>query len=58
MKYNMKHLWFEKGGYASKKARFFLANQFNPEQTKKTAVIRHAALGDQVIGDSSSAKAS
>lgn len=49
MKYNMKHLWFEKGGYANKKARSFLANDFDPTTIKKVAVIRHAALGDQVI---------
>ncbi|WP_319782699.1 glycosyltransferase family 9 protein [Oceanisphaera sp. IT1-181] len=45
----MKHLWFEKGGYANKKARYFLANNFNPDNIKNIAVIRHAALGDQVI---------
>lgn len=49
MKYNMRHLWFEKGGYANKKARSFLANDFDPTTIKKVAVIRHAALGDQVI---------
>lgn len=45
----MKHLWFEKGAYASKKARQYLANDFDPTSIKKIAVIRHAALGDQVI---------
>lgn len=45
----MKHLWFEKGAYANKKARNFVANDFKPSQIKKIAVIRHAALGDQVI---------
>lgn len=49
MKYNMKHLWFEKGAYANKKSRVFLATEFNPEKIKKIAIIRHAALGDQVI---------
>lgn len=49
MKYNMKYLWFEKGGYANNKARRFLANEFNPQKITKIAVIRHAALGDQVI---------
>ena len=49
MKLRMKHLWFEKGAYANKKARSFLASDFNPEQVKNIAVIRHAALGDQVI---------
>lgn len=45
----MKHLWFEKGAYANKKARDFVASKFNPLTIKKIAVIRHAALGDQVI---------
>lgn len=45
----MKHLWFEKGGHANKKARRFLAHGFAPQQVKNIAVIRHAALGDQVI---------
>lgn len=49
MRNRMKHLWFEKGAYANKKARSFLANKFNPEQVKNIAIIRHAALGDQVI---------
>ncbi len=47
--YNMKHLWFEKGAYASKKARLYQANEFEPNKVKNIAVIRHAALGDQVI---------
>lgn len=47
--YNMKHLWFEKGAYASKKARSYQANEFDPSKVKNIAVIRHAALGDQVI---------
>ncbi|MGV2990247.1 glycosyltransferase family 9 protein [Vibrio sp. E150_011] len=45
----MKHLWYEKGAYASKKAKAYIANEFSPEKIKKIAVIRHAALGDQVI---------
>jgi len=45
----MKHLWFEKGAYASKKARLYQANEFEPNKVKNIAVIRHAALGDQVI---------
>ncbi|VVS93244.1 glycosyl transferase family 9 [Desulfoluna spongiiphila] len=45
----MKHLWFQRGGYASKKARRYIEQEFNPETIKKIAVIRHAALGDQVI---------
>lgn len=49
VKYNMKYLWLEKGGYANKKARSYLAEEFDPNKIKKIAVIRHAALGDQVI---------
>lgn len=45
----MKHLWFEKGANANKKARYYVANEFTPSEIKKVAVIRHAALGDQVI---------
>jgi len=45
----MKYLWFERGAYASKKAKNYLANEFAPEKIKKIAVFRHAALGDQVI---------
>lgn len=45
----MKHLWFERGAYASKKARDYILNEFSPNKIKKIAAIRHAALGDQVI---------
>ena len=45
----MKHLWFERGAYASKKARHYIETEFSPEKITKIAVIRHAALGDQVI---------
>lgn len=45
----MKHLWFERGAYASKKARKYIQEEFKPQEIKKIAVIRHAALGDQVI---------
>jgi len=45
----MKHLWFEKGAYAAKSARRYIENEFEPKNIKKIAVIRHAALGDQVI---------
>lgn len=45
----MRYLWFEKGAYASKKARHYINNQFQPSEIKNIAVIRHAALGDQVI---------
>lgn len=44
-----KYLWFERGAYATKKARQYIANEFDPNEIKKVAVIRHAALGDQVI---------
>ncbi|MFY2509955.1 glycosyltransferase family 9 protein [Vibrio pectenicida] len=45
----MNHLWFERGAYASKKVRRYIANDFDPKQIKKVSIIRHAALGDQVI---------
>lgn len=45
----MKHLWFEKGAYAAKSARRYIDDEFEPKKIKKIAVIRHAALGDQVI---------
>ncbi|HFC9448374.1 TPA: glycosyltransferase family 9 protein [Vibrio cholerae] len=45
----MQHLWFERGAYASKQARQYLAQEFSPERIKKIAIFRHAALGDQVI---------
>lgn len=45
----LKHLWFERGAYANKKARQFLREEFNPTAIRKITVIRHAALGDQVI---------
>ncbi|TDR13901.1 glycosyltransferase family 9 protein [Marinomonas communis] len=45
----LKHLWFERGAYANKKARRYLADEFDPKAVKKITVIRHAALGDQVI---------
>lgn len=41
--------WFERGAYTSKSARNYLNNEFDPLKIKKVAVIRHAALGDQVI---------
>ncbi|MGL6175573.1 MAG: glycosyltransferase family 9 protein [Vibrionaceae bacterium] len=40
---------FEKGAYLSCKARKYLSTQFDPQKITKIAVIRHAALGDQVI---------
>ncbi len=45
----MQHLWFERGAYASKKAKQYLAEEFSPEKIKRIAIFRHAALGDQVI---------
>lgn len=45
----MQHLWYERGAYASKKARHYIAQEFSPEKIKKIAIFRHAALGDQVI---------
>ena len=49
MKYNMKHLWFEKGAYANKKSRVFLATELKPEKIKKIAAIRNPALDVQAI---------
>ncbi|MBJ7550268.1 glycosyltransferase family 9 protein [Marinomonas ostreistagni] len=45
----LKHLWFERGAYANNKARQFLQGNFDPQAIRKITVIRHAALGDQVI---------
>lgn len=45
----MKYKWFDKGAYISKYAERYVTNSFDPKQIKKIAVIRHAALGDQVI---------
>ena len=45
----MKYLWFERGAFATKKARSFIESDFEPSKVHKIAVIRHAALGDQVI---------
>ena len=42
------HLWFGKGGWASKKARQQL-KQLQPADIKSIAVIRHAALGDMLL---------
>ena len=43
------YAWFERGAYTSKSAKAYLNHEFNPLTIKKVAVIRHAALGDQVI---------
>ncbi|MDD1793601.1 glycosyltransferase family 9 protein [Enterovibrio makurazakiensis] len=48
-KISSKYACFEKGAYASKAAKHYLNNEFDPNKVKKIAVIRHAALGDQVI---------
>jgi len=45
----MKYQWFERGAFATSKAKKYLSNEFDPNLVKKIAVIRHAALGDQVI---------
>lgn len=45
----MNHLWFERGAYASKSAKQYLETEFDPKSIKNIAIIRHAALGDQVI---------
>ena len=44
-----RYSWFERGAFATKSARAYLEDTFNPETVAKIAVIRHAALGDQVI---------
>ncbi len=41
-------LWLEKGGWASPRARSVIADR-RPEDIRSLAVIRHAALGDQVL---------
>lgn len=43
------YAWFERGAYLSKEARTYLNQDFSPEKIIKIAIIRHAALGDQVI---------
>ncbi|WP_394212453.1 glycosyltransferase family 9 protein [Enterovibrio calviensis] len=48
-KISSKYACFEKGAYASKAAKHYLNNEFDPNKVQKIAVIRHAALGDQVI---------
>ena len=41
-------LWLEKGGWASERARSAVGDK-RPEEIRSIAVIRHAALGDQVL---------
>ncbi|MCD8565825.1 MAG: glycosyltransferase family 9 protein [Burkholderiaceae bacterium] len=41
-------LWFERGAWASKRGRHKIAG-IKPEDVKRIAVIRHAALGDMVL---------
>lgn len=31
----MKHLWFERGAYASKKARKYIQDDFQPQKSRK-----------------------
>lgn len=41
-------LWFERGAWASSRGRRVVA-EMKPEDVKRVAVIRHAALGDMVL---------
>lgn len=41
-------LWFEKGAWASKKAKQIAAG-ISPESVRSIAVIRHAAIGDMMV---------
>jgi len=41
-------LWFKGGGWANKRATG-IARQMSPENVKRVAVIRHAAVGDMVL---------
>ncbi|HZF71146.1 glycosyltransferase family 9 protein [Sulfuricurvum sp.] len=41
-------LWFEKGAWASKKAKN-TAGSISPESVRSIAVIRHAAIGDMMV---------
>ena len=41
-------LWFERGAWASSRGRH-VAAKIRPEDVKRIAVIRHAALGDMVL---------
>lgn len=41
-------LWYEKGAWASKKAKN-IAGQMSPESVRSIAVIRHAAIGDMMV---------
>jgi ADP-heptose:LPS heptosyltransferase len=41
-------LWFERGAWASSRGRR-IATEMRPEDVKRIAVIRHAALGDMVL---------
>lgn len=41
-------LWFEKGAWASKKAKKTAGN-ISPESVRSIAVIRHAAIGDMMV---------
>ncbi|MDP3464655.1 MAG: glycosyltransferase family 9 protein [Sulfuricurvum sp.] len=41
-------LWFEKGAWASKKAKQIAAG-ISPESVRSIAIIRHAAIGDMMV---------
>ncbi|MCX6061837.1 MAG: hypothetical protein NT103_06275 [Campylobacterales bacterium] len=41
-------LWYEKGAWASKKAKN-IASSISPESVQSIAVIRHAAIGDMMV---------
>jgi ADP-heptose:LPS heptosyltransferase len=41
-------LWFERGAWASRRGRVAI-DQMQPQEVKRIAVIRHAALGDMVL---------
>ncbi|MDD5117485.1 MAG: glycosyltransferase family 9 protein [Sulfuricurvum sp.] len=41
-------LWFEKGAWASKKAKN-IARDISPESVRSIAIIRHASIGDMMV---------
>lgn len=45
----MEYLWYERGAFASKGAKKYLRHTFRPQNIRRVAIIRHAALGDQII---------
>lgn len=48
-KFSMPYHWYERGAYTSSSTKKYLSSGFNPNNITRIAVIRHAALGDQVI---------